>query len=158
MNLQTLTYRREKLPTAWHSTEQNWLPEKRQFAMVDLELFNRPPKWQVKANEKLAHLQTLATGWGGPNTGPISAGMAAYIQSVLTSVMQPDTPVPSFVPAHGGAVQLEWHQGGLDIELMIYRPLEAELSVNFHNGREPIEEELLSVNFDRLSEVLIELV
>jgi hypothetical protein len=125
--------------------------------MVALELFNRPPQWQVEADERLADLMMLRRGWNGPQSGPIGIGMASYIRALLQSVMQRHTPAPAFVPAHGGSVQIEWHQNGLDIELMVYRPLDAELCVQFHDGRNPIEEEPLSINFDLLSKVLGEL-
>lgn len=159
--MQTLQYA-DELPLVWsvpHQPERQFeRHEKRsQFAMVDLQLFNRPPKWQLEADERLADLMLLRRGWNGPQSGPISVGMASYIRALLQSVMRRDTPVPAFVPAQGGSVQLEWHQNGLDVELMIYRPLDAELSVQFHDGRDPIEEEPLSINFDLLSKVLGEL-
>lgn len=155
MNVQTLNY---DLPVALSGAPHlERLPQRSRFAMVELELFNRPPAWQAEADEQLADLMLLRKGWNGPNSGPITIGMASYIRSVLKSVMQWGTPLPSFVPAHCGAVQLEWHQSGLDVELMIYRPLDAELSVQFHDGREPVEEEPLSINFDDLSKVLSEI-
>lgn len=158
--MQTLQYA-DDLPLVWsmpHQPERQFeRPVKRgQFAMVELELFNRP-KWQPEADERLADLMLLRRGWNGPNSGPISVGIAQYIRAVLQSVMQRHTPLPSFVPAQGGAVQLEWHQNGLDVELMVYRPLDTELSVQFHDGRDAIEEEPLSINFDLLSKVLSEL-
>lgn len=155
VNVQTLSY---DLPVALSGAPHLEHQSKRsQFAMVDLELFNRSPAWQAEVDEQLADLMSLRKGWNGPTSGPIALGMASYIRSVLKSVMQWGTPVPSFVPGHGGAVQLEWHQGGLDVELMIYRPLDAELSVHFHDGRGPVEEKAMSINFDDLSKVLSEL-
>jgi hypothetical protein len=71
--------------------------------------------------------------------------------------MGPTIPSPSIVPAHGGGLQLEWHTGGLDIELMIYRPFDAELSVSFNDGRDDIDDAPLTTNFRLLSEALEEL-
>lgn len=161
MTTQTLQYA-DELPLVWSVPQQperqlERLSKRSQYAMVALELFNRPPQWQLETDERLADLMLLHRGWNGPQSGPIGIAMASYIRSLLQSVMQRDTPLPAFVPAHGGSVQLEWHQNGLDVELMVYRPLDAELSVRFHDGRDPIEDEPLSINFDLLSKVLSEL-
>jgi hypothetical protein len=67
------------------------------------------------------------------------------------------TPAPSIVPTHGGGLQLEWHVGGVDVELMIYRAFEAELSVSFGDDRVPIEDKPLSADFNDLSTALCEL-
>ncbi|MES2119796.1 MAG: hypothetical protein V4513_04380 [Pseudomonadota bacterium] len=159
--MQTLHYS-DELPLVWSAPQQPRpqyeRPVKRsQYAMVALDIFSGPPQWQLEADERLADLMMLRRGWNGPQSGPVGIGMISYIRALLQSVMKRDTPLPAFVPAHGGSVQLEWHQSGLDIELMVFRPLDAELSVHFHDGREPIEEEPLSINFDLLSKVLSEI-
>lgn len=161
MTMQTLQYA-EDLPLvgsiARPARREVKRPVRRsQYAMVALDTFDRAPQWQLDADERLADLMLMRRGWNGPASGPIGAGLASYIQSLLQSVMQADTPLPAFVPAHDGSVQLEWHQNGLDVELMVYRPLDAELSVQFHDGRDPIEEVPLTINFDFLSKVLSEL-
>jgi len=157
VNLQLLT-RPEALPVRLSHAPHLERPQKRSnFALLALDRFEGPPAWQMHADQMLGKLLMLRPGWNGPNTGPISLSMVAFIRAVLSSVMRDDTPAPSFVPAHGGALQLEWHEGGLDIELMVFRPLDAELSVQFHDGREAIEEVQLSTEFDLLSEVLSEL-
>lgn len=110
--------------------------------------------WQAKVEAKLSKLTRLQRGWDGYDAAPPSILVTAFAMSVLNSVMKPNTPAPSIVPTHGGGVQLEWHVGGLDIELMIYRPFEAELSVEFSDGQAAIEEQALTTRFDSLGEVL----
>lgn len=156
MNLQTLSYTNE-LPISWQTRHQLLRgSSEAQVSTSDIDLC-APADWEEEADKRLAELAALPKGWGGPNSGPVSLAMVNYIWSVLNSVMAFDAPLPSFVPAHGGAVQLEWHQNGLDIELMIYRPFEAELSVFFHDGRAPIDEMPMSAEFDQLSDLLAEL-
>ena len=86
--------------------------------------------------------------------GPLDQSILTFAHSVLNSVMAFHTPAPSVVPTHGGGLQLEWHLGGCEIELMIYRPYEAELSATFADGRDPIEDEPLSTDFDALGTAL----
>ena len=155
MSLQNLEYANE-LTVSWAPPVEAAFSTQLQLATVDLDL-SAPPDWEIEADKRLRALALLPKGWNGPNSGPIGAAMAGYIRSILSSVMSFDTPAPSFVPAHGGAVQVEWHRNGLDVELMIYRPFEAELSVLFHDGRPPIEDEPISAEFDEMSEVLCEL-
>ena len=155
MSLQTLEYAKE-LPVSWGMQVDGGLPAQHRLAAVDLDL-RSPADWEDKADKRLRDLAALRRGWNGPNSGPISLGMAAYVRSVLKSVMSYHSPLPSFVPANGGSVQLEWHRNGLDIELMIYRPFQAELSVFFHDGRPAMDEQPLSAEFNILSDVLSEL-
>lgn len=154
MNVQTLTHT-GGLPVNWTGELQS-APHKRWSATVEAKI-HEPPEWQVECERRLLKLLRLPRGWDGPRSGPISASMVVYIRSILSSAMGPTTPAPSFVPGVGGAVQLEWHQNGLDIELMVYRPLDVELSVHYLDGRDPVEDLQMDVNFDPLSRVLAEL-
>jgi hypothetical protein len=160
MSLQLLRHGEEHSPVVWHGMDFEQSRHLSSVELVDLALPVYAPvsDWQAFADEQLAELMLLPRGWDGPQSGPITRALASYTRSLLRSVMTPQAPLPAFVPAHGGALQLEWHERGLDIELMIYRPTDAELTVHFHDGRPSIEERVLSTNFDLLSQVLQELV
>jgi hypothetical protein len=112
------------------------------------------PTWLARIDGRLKELRSLPRGWDGYDASPISTAVLAFARSVLQSIMTPQCPPPSLVPTHGGGLQLEWHVAGGDVELMIYRPADASLSAFFADGRDPIEEEPLSSDFRRLSEVL----
>lgn len=114
-------------------------------------------RWRRAVDYRLRRLSAYPRGWDGYASEPPNRAVIAFAQSILNSVMQPRTPAPSIVPMSGGGLQLEWHMGGLDIELAIYRPREAELSVEYADGRPPIEDDPLTSKFDTLSEVLEEL-
>lgn len=113
--------------------------------------------WRAAVDERLAKLSTYSKGWDGYEGEAPRRTVIAFARSILNSVMSPTTPAPAIVPMSGGGLQLEWHAGGLDIELAIYRPREAELSVVFADGRDPVEDEPLTSSFDALSSVLEEL-
>jgi hypothetical protein len=112
-----------------------------------------PPKWQEEVSRRLIQLLNLPQGWDGYSAEPISEAMAAFVTNVLNSTMSEGTPSPDIVPASGGGVQIEWHTGGVDIELFIPRPNEACLTVGYMDGREPFEGDL-TTDFSILGEVL----
>jgi hypothetical protein len=66
--------------------------------------------------------------------------------------------LPSVVPISSGGVQFEWHQNGLDIELLVAAPYECELFVYDHNSREPPETIALKTDFSVLGEQVKRLV
>ena len=112
------------------------------------------PRWKSRVDQRLAELSKLRRGWDGYAADRISSTVLNFARSVLESVMTVQTPAPSIVPTHGGGLQLEWHIGGIDIELMIYRPFEAELNANFGDDRPPINDAPLTTDFSHLSAAL----
>lgn len=161
MILQELQYA-EHAPVEWSPAIEARINGEVNAAMRLVAWCDREPQaddtnWKSAVEERLATLLRRRRGWDGYNASPISAAVAAFALHVLRSIMQPSTPPPSIVPAHGGGLQLEWHLGGLDIEFMIYRPFEAELSVDFSDGRDPIEEEPVSSDLTTFSWILAEL-
>lgn len=112
--------------------------------------------WEQVARDRLQRLMALPTGWDGYRSSPVSPSIARFAINVLNSVMGDCTPYPSIVPVAGGGVQIEWHEGGFDIELRISAPLKAELYVEFADGRDAIEK-MLKADFSELSAILGEL-
>lgn len=126
-----------------------------QSALVDVT--PREAAWKRVVEDRLQKLLEYSDGWDGYDAKPPRRSAIVFAREILASVMTPRLPAPSIVPLSGGGIQLEWHVSGLDIELTIYRPYDAELSVEFSDGREPIEEERLTINFERLGSLLSEL-
>lgn len=135
--------------------EAIFAPRRGRAALVEPAQVEEP--WRAAVDVRFAKLSTYEAGWDGYQGEPPRRTVIAFARSILNSVMRPTTPTPAIVPMVGGGLQLEWHVGGLDIELAIYRPREAELSVAFADGRASIEDEPLSSSFDALSTVLEEL-
>lgn len=138
----------------WNGLREALRP-RRVAALIEPVAYDEP--WRASTDDRLERLSRYERGWDGYASEPPKRTVIAFARSVLNSVMAPNTPAPTIVPMGGGGLQLEWHTGGLDVELAIYRPREAELSVEFADGRDPIEEQPLASSFDRLSEVLEEL-
>ena len=51
---------------------------------------------------------------------------------LLLVAMRDDSPAPHVVPTARGFVQLEWHRGGMDLEIEVHRP--GELLASFENS------------------------
>lgn len=110
--------------------------------------------WRSIVEARLKKLGGYQTGWDGYCSAPPHPSVIAYARSALHSVMQFGTPVPSIVPMSEGGLQIEWHQDGYDIELAIYSTDDVDLSIEFPDDREPVEEKTLKTSFFELSEVL----
>jgi hypothetical protein len=126
-------------------------------SLVDFSFFAKlvqEPRWRARVEARFKEIRRLRYGWDGYAAAPIGLSGIGFARSVLESTMATHTPAPSIVPTHGGGLQLEWHEGGADIELMIYRPFEAELSAAFADGRPTIEELALSTDFGPLAQAL----
>ena len=113
--------------------------------------------WRSTVEARLKKLATYKNGWDGYQSPPPHPSVVAYARSVLNSVMQFDTPPPAIVPMSEGGLQLEWHREGYDIELAIYSTVDVELSIEFPDDRESVEEKPLKLSFFELSEVLEQL-
>lgn len=76
------------------------------------------PPWLRAIEKKVNILLNLPPNWDGEGAAPISyeCVMAAF-GLVLTNVTH-ETPSPHFVPTSQGGIQVEWHLGGTDFELM----------------------------------------
>jgi hypothetical protein len=132
---------------AWHSRSSSQTFERAKPAL---------PRWIDEIRQRVRYLIGLKQGWDGYLSAPIQTDTLSYSLSILDSVMRENSPAPFLAPVSGGGIQIEWHEGGLDIELYISQPLKAELYVEYHDGREPLEMELVS-DFKQLDEALLEI-
>ncbi len=72
-------------------------------------------EWRLAVLEKLRSLIQLEEGWdsyGAPAISPLSAECAIRVLAPFVT-----RAAPSVVPTARGGVQLEWHDGKVDIEL-----------------------------------------
>ena len=113
--------------------------------------------WRRSVDLRLEKLSRYERGWDGYDAVPPSSSVIAYARSVLHSAMSPGTPAPSIVPMAEGGLQLEWHRNGFDIELAIFTTSDVELSIEYPDDRESIEDKPLSNSHFELSKALEEL-
>lgn len=84
--------------------------------------------------DRLFELLELPHGWNSYNAKPVSKENAKVAVGILGRVMSADTPAPIVVPMVRGGVQLEWHTGGIDLEISIYSPDEIIICVEDAGG------------------------
>lgn len=68
---------------------------------------------------RLDELCSLPDGWDGYNGRAVSAKTADRVHAMLAAFLSPAGRYPSIVPGDSGDVQVEWHWGGVDLEIEV---------------------------------------
>lgn len=68
---------------------------------------------------RLAELLCLPQGWDGYRGMPTAPQVADRVRASLARCQRADGVSPAIVPGSDGDVQLEWHAGGIDLEIAI---------------------------------------
>lgn len=94
-------------------TSQMSGPEK----VVSLSVEQPAANWLRSAITRIEDLTALAAGWDGYEASAIDAGVALQAVRFLLDHAYPAVPQPAIVPLADGGIQIEWHQGGIDLEI-----------------------------------------
>jgi len=107
--------------------------------------------WFRDAIDRLEDLASLAPGWDSYGAKSVAADMALAAVKFLAAVAAaaPSVHEPSIVPLSDGGIQVEWHRGGIDLEVEFSDDEPGVSRVDHTNG--DTAERPLS---DALSEVL----
>ena len=103
-----------------------------------------PPPWFEAIFGRIEHLLALPQDWDSYGGRPIDPKRVAHAVRILAEVMDNQTPLPALVPTHSGGVQLEWHQGQIDLEMEIVSPSRVVVDFEDLETGESWEEELTS--------------
>ena len=76
--------------------------------------------WLSGEIEKLNSLLYLDENWDSYGAHRVNVEAVFATIQVLASVLEEDTPLPTFVPTRSGNIQLEWHQSGIDLEVEVH--------------------------------------
>lgn len=76
-----------------------------------------PPAWLAPTAQALVDLLDLPYGWDSYGASPVGRSHVDAALQVLSRIMRRDSPAPAVVPTNRGGVQLEWHTGGIDLEI-----------------------------------------
>lgn len=122
---------------------------------VRIVSFSRP-RWLLDA---ISQLGALASRSSVEGEQPLSADVVVKSLDFLRSVMRPDSAPPFIAELVDGGLQLEWHRGGIDVEVHFPRQGAAMLVYEDVGGAEEWEGHLdfgrelfVSRVVDRLSE------
>ena len=109
---------------------------------TDLQASGPSPKSFPKGVQAVADLLNLPTGWDSYSAKPIAPRNAIRAIQLLGEFLGPETPPPIAVPTVRGGVQLEWHTGGVNIEVYIESPEHVGFFAERVGTGEAIEEPL----------------
>jgi hypothetical protein len=82
-----------------------------------------PDDWIVPILKKVCELGSLPPNWNSYGGQPIRPEIAEAAVTLLLNLLTPADPLPSVVPTTRGGILLEWHEGGIDLEVDIQSPL-----------------------------------
>jgi hypothetical protein len=85
--------------------------------------------WLEPVIEAIRDLAELKPGWNDEGAPAIDARSVSQALQFLAAEVSPWTAAPSVVPTPTGGVQLEWHRGGLDVEIEFNANEEPRLSL-----------------------------
>lgn len=94
------------------------------FDRGDLILaFDRnPPAWAEPMMKSAARLLALPSNWDSYGASRINPQCIRAALELARRFFCDETPPPSVVPTCSGGVQLEWHKGGIDLEIEFLSP------------------------------------
>jgi hypothetical protein len=76
------------------------------------------PPWLRSIEKRVNTLLNLPENWDSYGAPRISAECVMAAFSLVLSNVVHETPAPQFVPTSRGGIQVEWHIGGVDLELV----------------------------------------
>jgi hypothetical protein len=77
------------------------------------------PAWVTPAIDRLVQLSELPAGWDSRRAAPIERTAMVGALEIMAEVMGEYGPLPAIVPTVDGGVLLEWHRGGLELEIEV---------------------------------------
>lgn len=78
-----------------------------------------PPQWLESTTASLCDLLALPPNWDSYGAQPIRVQSVMASIDLLRAIMHHETPAPAVIPTSQGFVQLEWHRGGIDLEIEV---------------------------------------
>lgn len=106
--------------------------------VVTIRLEQPVADWLRPAVARISSLTALARGWDSYDATPVEADLALQAVEFLLNVALPHVPPPAIVPLSDGGIQLEWHHGGVDLEIS-FSELEPGGYVEDRDGGEAAE-------------------
>lgn len=123
---------------------------KRQFRMTEelsivIQFEGTEPAWLVSWMEHLSRLLNLPENWDSYGASRIKpSAVLGAINFLLPSVQDLPAPLPDVVPHRSGGVQLEWHVGETDLEVLALSEHQYRISYSKHGVE--LAEDLVTKN------------
>ena len=134
-------------PITMEASEQFSIP----FGNEGTFVFDQEPDpWFMPLLDRICELGLLPLNWDSYGARPIDPGTAIFTVKLLLGILSESAPFPSVVPTIHGGIQLEWHEGGVDLEIDIRSPSSVDMSIE--DGEH--DEEFEHVDFETIQEKL----
>ena len=109
------------------------------------------PAWNDQVIFRLIEISNLSFNWDKHGGSPVKSELIYFTYNFLSSLLESNTHSPEIVPLSYGGIQVEWHDGDIDLEIEIESPY--RVIVSFEDSRDGVEyEEELGIDFMSLSE------
>jgi len=116
------------------------------------------PLWLESTANSLEELLWLEPNWDSYGALRVDVQRVRMALELLTNIMQGQTPAPQLVPTNRGGLQMEWHLGGVDLEIEAVEPGRFLVSYEDANRDEEAEwEQDLGSDWVRVSDVLAQI-
>lgn len=111
--------RRSAPPISMEASETFTIP----FGSDGFFLFEEePPTWFLPLLQQICQLGDLRSNWDSYGAWPLDPPTAAHAVTILLESLTANDPKPSVVPTSGGGLMIEWHLGGVDLEIEVQSP------------------------------------
>jgi hypothetical protein len=116
-----------------------------------------PTAWFDASVTGMTHVLGLARGWDSYDARPVARRSAQSALTFLARFVEATTAPPAVVPLSDGGVQLEWHRGGLDVEIAFSPDEEPEMYVADHETGDTWDIDPSSADFEEVRPLLTRL-
>jgi len=129
------------------ATEQFFIP----FGNAGTFAFDREPDpWFIPLLMIICELGWLPLNWDTYDARPVDPRTAVFTMKLLLELLSENDPLPSVVPTSRGGIQLEWHEGGIGLEIDIRSPSSVDMSIE--DGEH--DEEFENIDFETIQDKL----
>jgi len=115
------------------------------------------PSWFDTTLQGFADLRALPQNWDSYGGKPTSYTALNRGLRLLDWVMEPSASAPSVVPLSNGGLQLEWHRGGHDLEIIV-NPEEEDRYYHYDARLDAEESGTVSEHRARIEELVAQIV
>lgn len=110
------------------------------------------PPWVKQTVTALVEIMQLAQNWDSYGARPVATVAVGRALDILTRVMGKASPAPNIVPLADGGLQMEWHTGNHDLEVVI--PAD-EVATYYHSSsHSPADEGELLAPYKRVASLV----
>jgi len=98
----------------YYSRGQTWVIEWQDYG-------RQLPAWFDALAQGFVDLLTLPPDWDSYGAGPIDPVLVNTGMNFINGLLGPASPAPRVVPLSSGGLQMDWHRGSVDLEVVFDR-------------------------------------